>query len=478
VDQGERAVSGIERAQSPEPLISAAGRGLAVFAAGRRLVARLRSRGNGRSLLLYASMPALSAVNAMVGLMLPMLLGPQGFGQYSLAVTLFQYGLIFDLGVSQTIDRRIPMLMATAPGELDGFAATALGVRMVIGGLTLGLGGLALAALSRSGNLPFGLLDGLLSLSAGLAFMVVLGPMSVWRAQSRRSAFASSSALTGLALAVARPLGVVLAGITGSFAALLACYAALAVVLPGRYGAPAPTLPRAGPALRLVGAGLPLFITSILWAVYMTANRWVVSFLATPVELGHFAFGANVLALVVGMLAMLSQLYYPAIVTRVAAEGRRAVSGTITRDLFKLALVGTALAVAGIAAGPRLIELAYRSFAGSAEPMRILLVALPSLVVCSWLVPLGLATAERPWIEGAFILPVALLVLIGANWAGFRMGGIEGAAWGSSVGGPALLLLQLGAFVVSGLLSLRHAGLVLALVAGASALLALLVAAA
>lgn len=39
--------------------------------------------------------------------------------------------------------------------------------------------------------------------------------------------------------------------------------------------------------------------------------------------------------------------------------------------------------------------------------------------------------------------PVALAVLIAATWAGFRMDGIAGAAWGLSISAPVLLALQL-----------------------------------
>jgi hypothetical protein len=172
-------VSGIKGARWPFPVIAGAQGG------GWRAMCWLRqarASSSGRSLLLYAALPGLSAINAMVGLLLPALLGPTAFGEYSLAVTLFQYGLIFDLGLSQIIDRRVPVLAVNAPEALGGFVAAALGTRLYIAAATAVLLGGLLAALSARGLLPFHLIDGLLSLGAGLSLMLALGPMSVWRA--------------------------------------------------------------------------------------------------------------------------------------------------------------------------------------------------------------------------------------------------------------------------------------------------------
>ena len=448
--------------------------GITVKQAERRIAAVKGGRRERVSWLLYAAIPALSILNAVVGLVLPMLLDPRSFGEYSLATTLFQYGLIFDLGLSQTTDRQVPVLLREDASALGGFAATVMGLRLIVAGMALAGGTGLLGALAATDRLPFRFVDGVLSLAAGLSFMIALGAMSVWRAQSDRRAFALSSVATGLALAVARPVGLVAAGITGSFAMLFAAYAALAVVLPRRLPTPRVLVPSRRVAARFVVQSLPLFMTSMLWAVYMTANRWVVSFLALPLDLGRFAFGANVLALVVGMVAAVSQLYYPAVAIRVAAEPRGTLSRVLQRDLAALAGIGLAIGACGILVGPSLIELLYRHFVGAEGPMRILLVALPSLLVCSWLVPLGLATATRPWLESLVTLPLALFTLAAATVAGDRLGGIEGSAWGSCVAAGVLLALLLGAFGRNGLMAWRHILTLFVLTALATAGLAVL----
>ncbi len=429
---------------------------------------------NSRSLLLYALMPALSGVNAVVGLVIPALLGPADFGQYSIAVTLFQYGLIFDFGISQLIDRRVPVLISTDRPAAARFIGEALWVRLYIAS-----GGMIVAAalmygLASRGRLPFSLLAGLLSLAAGLSFMLALGPTAVYRATSRRREFALAGAAGASALAIMRPAGMVLGGISECFAGLLACYAAMAAFLQLRMPIKAAQRPGLRQAVRLLLQGLPLFATSFVWAFYMTANRWVVSFLAPPLDLGHFAFASNMAYLLVGTLAMMSQFYYPAIVGRAATGGTFSMSRVIARDLCALAVLVALPTAVGIVVGPRLIELAYRTFLDSAGAVRIILVAVPSLTVSSWLMPLSLSTATRPWIEGALIYPAALLVLVASTWGGYHLDGIAGASWGLSASAPALLVLQVCNLRVTRLLSWRHAIQVIAVASLATALLAAL----
>src|SRR5271166_2410494 len=61
--------------------------------------------------------PLVTVLNAVTGMVLPMLMTPLRFGEYSLVVTLFQYGLIFDFGASQLIDRWIPAHLGSGRPE-------------------------------------------------------------------------------------------------------------------------------------------------------------------------------------------------------------------------------------------------------------------------------------------------------------------------------------------------------------------------
>lgn len=424
--------------------------------------------------LFYATMPALTVLNAGVGLLLPMLLEPVAFGQYALVVTLFQYGLIFDLGLSQLTDRLVPrMLGIEHANTLAGFRQQVLWTRLYLAVLLLA-GGSAGALLinHRSAEFPAG--SAWLSLVAGVAFMVLMGPTSFYRAASDRRTFWRVSVAINLILAVARPVGLISGGIMGCFAMLGLAYAALA----GQLQAGMPLDWTARPGVRasfgLLGRGLPLFLTSFAWAFYLTANRWVISGAATDIELGHFAFGSNVVTLIVGAAGALGQFYYPRIVTRAATAGPYGVSASVRRDFCRLAAASGVVTGVGMVLGPTLIGLLYPKFLPSIPVVQPMLLAVPSLVVASWLMPLSLSTALRPWREGVIVYPTALAVLVAATWTGYRVNGIAGAGWGLVASALPLLALQLGTLSVAALLRTRDAAQIIAVSTGVTGLVSLL----
>lgn len=400
--------------------------------------------GRLRNLSVFALFPALSAANALVGLLLPMLLGVADFGTYSLVVTLFQYGLIFDFGLAQLVDRRVPVFIAEGRRtELARFVSVVLWLRLYIAGAVLAAGCALLLGLAAWGGLPFDPVSGALSLAAGLCFMVALGPAAVYRASLDRRTFALVNAALSAVLVVARPAGVLLDGVTGCFVALALSYGLLAATVQARMPPLAAHRPSAVRAACLLGEGLPLFAVSLTWAFYMTANRWVVSLLASPEELGRFAFGSNIVYLIVGTVGALSQFYYPKAATRFAAEGAFSTSRMIMRDFCRLALLMAALSAAGIVLAPTLIDLLYHRYGDAVPAIQVLLAAVPSLVVTAWLMPLSLSTATRPWIEGAIVYPASLAILVLATAAGHMHAGSTGAAYGLVASAIPLLALQL-----------------------------------
>ncbi len=429
-------------------------------------------------LVFYAAMPALSAVNAGVGLLLPLLLEPVEFGRYAVVVTLFQYGLIFDLGLSQLTDRRAPLLLGSGQHEaLVRFRNHVLWTRLYLAAVLLAAGAAAFLAVQGwavQGGRDFPAGAGFLSLAAGVFFMLVLGPASFLRATSDRRGFGRINIAVMLILAVARPVGVLLGGIVGCFALLGAAYAVLAV----RVQAAMPVSRAGRPALldaaKLLLQGFPLFLTSFIWAFYMTANRWVVSGLANDLDVGHFAFGSNVVTLTVGAIGGLAQFYYPRIVTQCAAEGPFAVSARIRRDFCIMAVAMGLPTVVGILAGPALIAAFYPKFMASAAVVQILLLAVPSLVVASWLMPVALSTANRPWVEGLVVYPVALAVLLAVTRMGFGLDGIRGAAFGLVASAAPLLVLQLWTLRLARLLTWGDAAAILATTAAVTAVAAAL----
>src|ERR1700754_4054163 len=159
--------------------------------------------------IVYGSLlPGFSVLNAAVGMALPMMMTPHVFGEYSLAVTLFQYGLIFDCGAGQLADRWLPAAFAHGRlEEVDRLSQQLLWVRLYIGTALLVLSVVALTVFAAIDRLPFGFWDGVLSAGSGILYMVALGPGFTYRALSKRSDYAWAIGILSLGLVFARPLG-------------------------------------------------------------------------------------------------------------------------------------------------------------------------------------------------------------------------------------------------------------------------------
>jgi O-antigen/teichoic acid export membrane protein len=420
-------------------------------------------------------MPVLSLINAGVGIWLPTILPPQDFGSYALAVTLFQYGLIFDCGTAQLIDREVPIAYGSGdPKRLRDCVSGLLWSRLYIGTIVLVGGTAALYAIDAVGRLPFSAQAGSLSLAGGIFFMIALGPAAVFRSCSQHQQFTMLNAATMSALAIGRPVGLLYAGVVGSFAVLVGLYGTIAVsvtAMTRKLFAPPPTL---SSVLAIGSAGLPLAISNLSWAFYMTVNRWVVSLDADPVQLGHFAFGGNITYLIVGTFGALCQFYYPRIVRMRHLANAKALSWTIARDhgaIFMILAVGAA---AGMFIGPSMIHAIYPKYGPATQSAVLMIAAAPALTIAAWLLSLGLATTGQAWTNALVVYPVALTVLAATTFGGMQALGIRGAAIGLTAGAIPLVLLQLGTLASDQLLTVRHASAVGMLIAVGTLLLLVL----
>jgi O-antigen/teichoic acid export membrane protein len=398
----------------------------------------------GRPAVFGSLIPVVILLNALVGMLLPTLMTPRAFGEYSLVVTLFQYGLIFDLGASQLADRWIPPLLATGRvDEAEAVGQRLLWLRFYVGIAAYAATALVLAALAGFGRLPFGLAAGLLSALAGVLYMVSMGPLCVWRARSARRNYAICCSTLSFGLVVARPGGMVAGGLLGCFGALALWYAAFG----GLFHLRMPPRPALRPGLieaaSLTARGVPFFATSFIWAFYLTANRWFASMLIEPEQLGQFAFSANIFALLVGSAAGGSAFYYPRIAERLAAGGPYEVSRRLSGDCIRLVGAMAALMAVGVVLAGPLIGLIYPLYLHGVGAARILLVAVPPLVLASWLMPVSLSGGHRPWIDGVVVYPAATVLLGAAVFGLHRLAGSDGAAWASTVSAVPLVAMQL-----------------------------------
>ncbi len=430
----------------------------------REWVVRMLSR----PVVFGSLIPAVTLLNAMVGMLLPQMMEPRAFGTYSLVVTLFSYGLIFDLGVSQLIDRWVPaQLAANETSRARQTGEMLLWLRLGIGVGVFLLTALVLLVLDQRGQLPFGLDAGLLAALAGLADMVALGPVCIYRSRSQRRNYALMIFTLLSGLVVARLGGLMAGGITGCFAALATWYMVCAVVFQRSMPLSQATRPSARKALSLIGHGLPFFATSFIWAFYVTANRWVASFLLDGHDFGQFAFSANIFSLLVGALGGFSAFYYPKIAGRIANSPAFAQSGALTRDLSRLVGAVAIIMAVGIILAGVLVRLIYPSYLPSVPAARIILVAVPPMVLASWLMPVSQSSSTRPWIDGVIIFPLALLLLVGAIIGLDRHFGVEGIAWASTISALPLIAVQLIALHHTRIIRAGDAALLFAVTAGA-----------
>lgn len=388
--------------------------------------------------------PIVTLLNAVVGMILPQMMDPHSFGEYSLVVTLFNYGLIFDFGISQVIDRQIPAHLGLGEDALaQSLGDKLVWLRLYIGVAMLAISAGALCILARANLLPFNLAAGMLAALAGLADMVALGPACIYRARSARRDYAIAIAILLSGLIVARLTGLIVAGLIGCFAALAIWYVVFAVVFNRRFQPSLHSRPSGRESWSLIRFGVPFFATSFIWAFYVTGNRWIASMLIDPTQFGHFAFSANIFSLLVGAIGGFSAFYYPRIAEKIASNDSFAVSALLRRDLCFLvlglsAIIGVSIVLAGIMVG-----FVYPQYTSAVDSARVILVAVPAMALASWLMPVSLSGGGRPLVDGVVIYPIATAILIVAmNWL-YQYFGDNGAAAASTVSAVPLIGMQL-----------------------------------
>ncbi len=373
-----------------------------------------------------------------------MLFGPTEFGHYSLAATFFQYGLIFDLGTSQMLDRHVPALIGKGQVERsDRLINELLWLRLLMVMIATLVALAALLAVGLRDYAPEGALAWTLSLSAGLLFMIGNGPASVYRARSQAREYALAILLLNGGLILARPIGAAVAGLDGCFGAMVLWYVFTSTFLQTRIPLRPAHLPRPATIFQFIGTGLPLFAAALTWAFFTSANRWFASLVTTPLALGHFAFGANILYLVVGTCGGLSAFYYPGIARRIATGTRFSCSNVIARDYLYLIVAMSLTSAIGIITVPTFVHLLYPAYEPAIRETKILLVAATPLVLAAWLMPLSLSAGRYPWFGCLGVYPAALASLGAAIFVLHGPFGEIGIAAASTVSAVMLIALQL-----------------------------------
>ena len=370
--------------------------------------------------------PVLSLAGAAATVAAPLLLAPSRFGEYILLLSVFQYACASDLGLSQLADKALTG-RAADQGAAAAVSELVCARVMLVACLLLLAVPLAFG-LARGGALTAANL--LVAAVGGIAFMLSNGPVSLYRAGSRVWEFTFAALLMQAGLSLPRLGGLVAGGVTGSFAALAAWYVLTAALLTQ----PLAAVLRARPPMRVVARTLrvaaPLFAFNALWLLYLTANRWVSAKLSTPGNFGLFAFGANLVAVGVGVLSTVGQVHYP---KHLVAAGAPGASVLLRRELLRLLGVAMAGTAAGVLACRYAVPVVFPQFAAAAAPSGALMAAGVPLSLTAWVLPLAIATSARPWRDAAAMFSVSLAVLGAAMWGGDMAWGIVGQAWGCAL---------------------------------------------
>lgn len=378
--------------------------------------------------------PLLSLASAATGMLVPILLSPVEFGAYALVVGIFQVCVVADFGLGQLMDRRMAGCESGGDAAWQR-AATLLWLRL---GLGVGVAGVCVAvAWAADPGLSGGsAATGLLSAFAGLSFMVANGLVSFYRASFRHREFAVAALYLQVGLIVPRLAGILVAGSLGCFVALALWYGAAVVGLVRMLAPARGAVPSAGEAGALLLAALPLFASTLLWTLYLTANRWLSAMVSTPVELGLLSFAANLAFLLVGAVATVSQLYYPRI-SRQMAAGQGRPRQVVAAMVALAGGVGLAVAVADLALA-RIMAVVFPTYLPAVAATRFMLVSALPLALVSCLLPLLLAVGRTPWRDCVFLFGAGFAALAAGILGGDRMAGIAGQAIGCC---PAALVL-------------------------------------
>jgi O-antigen/teichoic acid export membrane protein len=392
--------------------------------------------------------PLLSLASAGVGLLVPALLDPLQFGVFVLVSTVFQYAQIFDLGMAQLMDRTWGRQGVTEPRETEAMVGSILWLRLYIVLATTAalVGTVLLVGIPGAPSWTL-LLAGL----GGVLFTASMGPVTLYRARADCAPFTISAIALQLGMVLPRLIGLAAAGVTGCFAALLAWYSMTALVLNKRAAAAYGRPPGASRSLSLIGSAAPLALNVMLLSAFLTVHRWVSASVSTPEEFGLYAFGMNLLAMIVGAMAPIGQVYYPRRVQQIAVDGLSRVRDRIGIDMGLLLVTMIAGCTLGQFLMPYLIDLVFPHYHEALRVAQISLLALVPITIVTWMMPLLLSVCEKPWLNS---LP--LWVGIGGVTAGIVVGeavaGIQGQAWGYAAGALVLAGLELELAVRLGVL--------------------------
>jgi O-antigen/teichoic acid export membrane protein len=399
-----------------------------------------------------AVVTALSAGTTFVA---PMLLGPESFGTFALLTTFFQLTARSDFGLSQLADRELAL------GTNNQYGAhNILEARLLLGGVLL-IAVAPVIVLTMQGYAGLSAIDIAITIIGGIAAMIAVGPVTIYRASSKLWEFTALALSLQLAMTFPRLMGLYIGGTTGCFAVLLVWYASFALLFanPGRI-----RYFNINYHLKLLRSALPLFIFSTLWLVYLFANRWISSSLSNAWDFGLFAFGANLAYIVIGTVGAIGQAFYPKLISEIG----RTPQGSGSKGIFQqtqLILIGLSIPLAAsLPFASFLINYIFPKFSLAVDATILLSVSAVPLSIVTWLLPVSIALSKRPLREAILVMVPAFFFLILFMYFGNLLAGIIGQAIANTLSGTLIILLLLGLLWLQGALNPKQAFILMAMI--------------
>jgi O-antigen/teichoic acid export membrane protein len=391
------------------------------------LWSRLGTRARG--VLVYgASRSASQSLLGLRGLLLAALVGPAGFGAWSLFRLFGRYARLANIGLFRGLEYRLaqaPDSEQHRPGEGREWARAAVGfLLLVFGGISLVLG-----------LVSFLVADPLLRAAMrGLAAALVFSELAVYalvclRARGRLDVYARLEVVHAAFHVLGALLGALGWGVVGAFYGYAAASLASAAVLLRQ----APWKPRFDMArIRgMVSVGFPVMLASSFAMALATADRFVVAGFGGLELLGQYAFGTALAGLATSAAWTLRTVIFPDVYGQAArTDTHVAVRDHLEETILPFARVySPLLGLAALALGP-VVVLLVPQYTEAIGPARIFLftgVTYGFAVLGS----LALVAAGRqkrlPGYSGAALV-LNVLLSLGALLAGLGITGVAFAA--------------------------------------------------
>lgn len=403
--------------------------------------------GRLRRILVYgASRGATEGLLGARGFLLAWLLGPAGYGGWTLFRLVFRYARIATLGVGRGLEFEVGRIDGRADSsahrDAERYGRTALGfVALSFGVLSVAAGGASLVAPRPDAAM------GLRTVAAALvASGVATYALVFLRARGELRRFSTLEVLNAAVHFALAGAGALVRGLGGALAGFaVASFVAATFMLhhvPARPGLDVARL------RRLVRIGLPMMSAEFLVTALGTADRLVVAALGGMTLLGHYAFAAGIAGMANAFAWVVRTVVFPDLYGRAEEANAEAAVREHLRELVLpfARLYPPVLGLLALGIGPA-VHMLIPDYADAVEPARIFIFTGVAFGFSS-LASLSAVTADRqkmlPLFSGsALLLDVGLSAL--ALWSGAGLVGVAAAAlFSRTVHGIALLAVSAG----------------------------------